>query len=186
MENENSQNEYFQKREAKEEESRKAGTSKKFRKVFRTCLFFLVPILAIAGFVWYLSKTTPANLDQGGDLSACVQHGSVGMHIHPHVSIFINGQAQKLPANIGVTPLCMRPIHTHDDSGTLHLEFKKIRAVKLGEFFQVWEKVFNENCIFDSCNEAGKKVKLFVNGVENTEFGNYIMKDKDLIEIKYE
>ena len=186
MENESPKNEYFQKKEAKEQELQKAGTSKKLRKVFRTCLFFLVPILAISGFVWYLAKTTPANPDQGGVLDACVQHTGVGMHIHPHLSITINGQPQKIPANIGVTPLCMRPIHTHDDSGTLHLEFKKPQPVKLGGFFQVWEKAFSENCIFDSCNETGKKVKMFVNGAENSEFGNYIMKDKDNIEIKYE
>ena len=186
MENENQKNEYFLKKEAKEQELRKAGIGKKLKKAFKTGLMFLVPVLAISGFIWYLAKTTPANPDQGGDLSACVQHTGVGMHIHPHVSITINGQPEKIPANIGVTPLCMRPIHTHDDSGTLHLEFKKPQLVKLEGFFQVWEKTFNEECIFDSCNGADKKVKLFVNDAENVDFGNYIMKDKDVIEIKYE
>mgnify|MGYP001600808907 FL=1 len=186
MENENSQNEYEIKKEAKEQEFRKAGMNRKLKKVFRTCLMLLVPVLAVSGFVWYLVKNIPANPDQGGELNACVQHGGIGMHIHPRVSITVDGQPQKLPSNIGITSLCMRPIHTHDDSGTLHLEFRKPRAVKLGEFFQVWEKAFSEKCIFDHCNGAGKNVKLFVNGKENLEFGEYIMKDKDNIEIKYE
>ena len=118
--------------------------------------------------------------------TACVQHTGLGMHIHPNVRIVIKGEEQTIPANIGIQPGCMRPIHTHDDSGTLHLEFPGEQDVRLGQFFAVWGKTFNKNCIFDRCNSPEGTVKFFVNGQPNEEHENYPMKDGDKIEIRYE
>lgn len=55
------------------------------------------------------------------------------------------------------------------------MEFKKPRDVKLSEFFEIWGKPFD-----------GQAVKMKVNGQENTEFGNYMMRDHDRIEIVFE
>lgn len=138
--------------------------------------------------------TLPPHLDQ------CVEHGGkLSMHIHSQLSIVIDGQAQPIPANIGLESFCMRPIHTHDDSGTLHLEFPQTRDVRLGDFFAIWGKRFDQNCVLDRCAEAnpsagsprsnsgqagqGKTLKLRVNGKDNTEFERYVMHDKDKIEI---
>ncbi len=112
------------------------------------------------------------------------------MHIHPHLSIMIDGQAQVIPANVGIDSFCMRPVHTHDDSGTIHLEFPQARNVMLGDFFTIWGKRFDRNCVLDSCigspkpGEGGRRtLKLRVNGKDNTEFERYLMHDKDQIEI---
>lgn len=122
--------------------------------------------------------TLPPHLDQ------CVEHGGkLSMHIHSQLSIVIDGQAQSIPANIGLESFCMRPIHTHDDSGTLHLEFPQTRDVRLGDFFAIWGKRFDQNCVLDTCAEANKIVKMRVNGKDNTEFERYVMHDKDKIEI---
>lgn len=111
-----------------------------------------------------------------------------GLHWHPKLEIFIKGVKQEIPEGVGLKPV-EQPIHTHDASGTVHLEFPgvvKKDDLKIGQFFKIWGKEFSSNCIFDKCNGPEGKVKMTVNGKENQEFENYSMRDADGIEIRYE
>ena len=111
-----------------------------------------------------------------------------GLHWHPKLTIYIKGVKQEIPEGIGLSPI-EQPIHTHDVTGTIHIEFAglvKKEDLKLGQFFKIWGKQFNSNCIFDKCNGTEGKVKMLVNGQENQEFENYPMRDGDNIEIRYE
>ena len=58
-------------------------------------------------------------------------------------------------------------------------------GLKLGQFFKVWEKKFSSGCIFEFCNGEKGQVKMTVNGRENKDFENYVMRDKDKIVINY-
>ena len=111
------------------------------------------------------------------------------LHWHPELTIRINGQTQIIPADVGITPTKHYPVHTHDSSGTLHWELQSPpteQNMKLGYFFNsVWNKKFNSQCIFDKCNDGTKSVKFTVNGKPNTDFDNYLIHDKDKIEIEY-
>jgi len=111
-----------------------------------------------------------------------------GLHWHPELSIKILGQKQIIPVNIGLG-IIERPIHTHDDMGVIHLEFSGIvkkSDVQLSQFFKIWGKKFNKDCIFDKCSGPEGTLKMLVNGKENNEFENYIMEDGDKIEIIFE
>ena len=148
-------------------------------------------VVVVAGIGWFVWKvaTAPVLSDedlQRQELASCVQHNGVGMHIHPELSITIKGEKMEIPANTGITGGCMHPIHTHDDSGMLHLEFKTPRDVKVSEFFEMWGKRFDSECILDNCNGPDGTVKMKVNGQESTEFGNAVMRDHDQIEIVFE
>ncbi len=57
---------------------------------------------------------------------------------------------QVIPANVGLGSNCIRPIHTHDGSGTLHVETDQNRDYTLADFFLIWGKVFNSSGIFPS------------------------------------
>ncbi len=122
------------------------------------------------------------------------------VHWHPILRIKIDGKYIQIPASVGIRSgrtidlniagdAGITPSHTHSADGVIHLEnlnpSKKPETLTLGYFFYVWEKQFSENCIFDYCTDKGS-LKMYVNGKENFEFGNYLMKDKDLIEIEYE
>lgn len=124
-----------------------------------------------------------------------------GIHWHPNLTIYIKGQKQNIPTNIGVgsqysnsrfydSMMSMTDIHTHDGSGELHWEVMqgptKKGYLRLGNFFEIWGKPFNQNQIFDFTNGDKGKVKMTINGKENTEFENYHVQDKDIIEIRYE
>lgn len=111
-----------------------------------------------------------------------------GLHWHPELVISIKGQQQAIPANLGIAA-AHNPIHTHDSTGVIHLEFQGVVTkddLRLGQFFKVWGKTFSSTCILDTCNGPDGQVKMTVNGQPNTEFDHYLMHDKDKIEIRFE
>ncbi len=111
-----------------------------------------------------------------------------GIHWHPHLAIYIKGKPQEIPANIGLG-IVEEPIHTHDNTGTIHLEIQGLvtkEDVTLGRFFKIWGKTFSSTCIFEFCNGPDGKVRMTVNGQKNNEFENYSMRDNDQIEISYD
>ena len=102
-----------------------------------------------------------------------------GIHYHPALRIFVKGEEIEVPPNIGLVG-GHKPMHTHDDAPIVHLEYQtKVTKddTRLGKFFEVWGKDFRE---------FGQSVTMTVNGETNTEFENYLMKDKDIIELRYE
>lgn len=114
-----------------------------------------------------------------------------GLHWHPKLTIYIKGQKQQLDRDIGLGGVEMS-MHTHKEdykNGVVHMEMNGTVSkdqTKLGRFFQIWGKEFNSKCIFDRCNNSEGKVKMTVNGKVNTDFNDFLMKDGDNIEIRYE
>ncbi len=159
-----------------------------------------ITVLVIIGIIFFSANDKMNKLSssfKGADSETVSEQA---IHWHPELTIIIKGQKQEIPANIGIGPqnadnafydgmMQMTDIHTHDNSGTLHWEVMtgpvKRGHVKLGAFFQIWGKTFNKDQILDSKNGDGGTVKMTVNGQPNTEYENYIIKDKDKIEISF-
>ena len=102
-----------------------------------------------------------------------------GIHWHPELEIFVNEEKIEIPENVGLIG-AHSPIHTHEDLPIIHLEFDGLVReddIKLGNFFKIWEKEFMS---------FGPSVKMVVNGQENTELENYIMRDGDKVVLYYE
>lgn len=161
----------------------------------------VIAFIAIAAGLFYNKRPKPntANTQQTVDSRDIVSE--TGIHWHPHLAIYIKGQKQEIPANIGIgkqnssskwyDPMMdMTDFHTHDNSGTLHWEVMEgpvtKEHVQLKAFFEVWGKTFNANQIFDTKNGPDGMVKMTVNGQPNSEFENYQVRDKDQIKIRYE
>ena len=71
-------------------------------------------------------------------------------------------------------------MHTHDDLPSIHLEFPARVTkddLKLSRFFKIWDK---------DMGSFGTLTKMTVNGKENAELGDYVMRDGDKIELRYE
>lgn len=114
-----------------------------------------------------------------------------GLHWHPKLSIYINGEKHPFTNGIGLNGAVHNPIHTHDDADKdiVHMEFQGVvtkEDTKLANFFKIWGKKFSSTQIFDKKNGEEGTVKMTVNGKGNTQFENYQMRDGDMIEIKYE
>jgi hypothetical protein len=150
-----------------------------------------VIVLLLIGSTYFINNFT-------GSTSSNVS--TSGIHWHPTLAIHIDGERIEIPANIGLSGI-HSDIHTHNDSDDvreaglveeghkpIHMEIVgvvKEEQTQLGEFFKIWGKTFNSNCIFDNCIQDGNALKMLVNGEENILFEKYPMKDRDRIEIFY-
>ncbi|MCR4306489.1 MAG: hypothetical protein NUV42_00815 [Candidatus Yonathbacteria bacterium] len=105
-----------------------------------------------------------------------------GIHWHPKLEIYVKGELQQIPDSIGLGAV-HQPIHTHSEDaaqGVLHLEFGgRVTKddLKLSNFFRNWGK---------DMNEFGSTMAMTVSGKDNTEFGDYVMADKDKIVVRFE
>ena len=117
----------------------------------------------------------------------CVEHTeAISMHIHPTLTIIVDGQQVPIPANTGVSETCMRALHTHEGDGEIHIEYPTEYEFMLGDFFANWGGTFNQNQILTHVADDTHRIRMTVNGVESTEFENLILKDLDQIVIHYE
>ncbi len=112
-------------------------------------------------------------------------HTNLALHIHPFLTIFIDGVQQPIPANIGIFPGVMRPVHTHDATGELHIESKCVRTFRLGDFFDIWGKEFSKDQILNKTSAEGT-ITMTVNGQQSDDFENLPLRDGDRIVIRFD
>lgn len=133
----------------------------------------------IGGAVYSNRNFQPRNM--------CVEHsGALGMHIHPVLSINIDGQAVPVPANIGIDPTCMKAVHTHDETGTMHLEYPEKHDFTLADFFATWEQPLSSTQLMDKTVDDQHTLTMLVDGQPSTAFGDLVLTDGQKIELKYE
>ncbi len=111
-----------------------------------------------------------------------------GVHIHSALFIIINGKKTEIPADIGITSTRHSPMHTHDASGTIHMEYSGIvkeKDLELKNFFDIWGKDFTKTDFMGNPIGERGSIKMTVNGKDNLELGNYVMKDNDKIVVTY-
>lgn len=158
---------------------------------------FLIAIPLLVLVVWGLSawqKSSVKKADQDknayvaleGDVAAkqCVTHAGLGQHIHPELTIIINGKEVEIPANIGITADCMMSLHTHETDGVIHIETPIIRDFTLGNFFAVWGEPLDSTHVLDFTATKAGQIKMTVNGQDVDTFENTILRDKDKIVIE--
>lgn len=147
--------------------------------------FVAVTVIILIGAVFWLSKDSFSPIPQDQIIT------KTGLHWHPKLAIFINGEKRELEDGIGLGAVHEK-LHTHTEDfkeGVMHMEMQGLVTkddTKLGKFFQVWDKDFNSMKILDKEATVEGQIKMTVNGAENKNFENYLMKDGDNIEIKYE
>jgi len=172
----------------------------------KTAITIVLTGVVIAG-LFFVVRTPEKNQNEEKTVSLTATNGAdeivsqQGIHWHPELSITIKGEKEPIPANIGIgmqfagypqydSMMMMTNMHTHDASGMIHWEVMKgpVRQddIKLSQFFSVWGKKFASSCIFDKCNGPEGRVVLKINGKDNPDFENYLVKDGDKIEIIFE
>ena len=89
------------------------------------------------------------------------------LHVHQHLDVFVNGKQVVVPAGIGIRDGFLSPLHTHDESGVIHVESTTVRSYSLSELFAVWGVRLTRTCLADECGDG--KVHLFVSGKPTTD-----------------
>lgn len=98
-------------------------------------------------------------------IPALKSEGTV-LHLHQRMDLFINGKAFPVPPLIGINPVAgfISPIHTHDETGVIHIESFTIVPYTLGQFFDIWGVRLTDTCLGGYCNTGEKKLRVYVNG----------------------
>jgi hypothetical protein len=88
----------------------------------------------------------------------------VALHIHAHLDIAVNGRLYRVPALIGINvdQGFITELHTHDQSGIIHVESPTVRRFTLGQFFDVWGLRFSSRCLGAYCASGAKQIRVWV------------------------
>tara|TARA_B100000989_G_scaffold189477_1_gene142672 strand:- start:5038 stop:5577 length:540 start_codon:yes stop_codon:yes gene_type:complete len=131
-------------------------------------------------------SSTADNIHPFGEYCLTEHNSSMGMHIHPYLTIIIDGEEFEIEESAGIyTDICpnaMHMVHTHDTTGKLHVENYTAEDVPLEVFFDVWGKHFNETGIFDFRDGS---IEMTVDGEINYDYENLILADNQNIVITY-
>ncbi|MBF9073647.1 hypothetical protein [Streptacidiphilus fuscans] len=99
-----------------------------------------------------------AHQADGNAVDGVVQSNSMEQtvyHIHSHLQIYVNGKQEMVPYGVGIIPpyslqqaqdgsafvgggKAFYFLHTHDESGIIHVESPTQQQYNLGNFFDVW------------------------------------------------
>lgn len=125
-----------------------------------------------------------------------IDASTMKMHVHPRLSVTINGQPFAVPTNLG-TPqgpwldhsldhfgvTGMSPLHTHDASGMIHVESNKIRDFTLREFLAIWGKQLDASQVPGHQVDPGHRATMIVDGVERTVTDDVVFANGQQIQI---
>jgi hypothetical protein len=97
----------------------------------------------------------------------CNSGEQLATHYHAHLTILAAGTPVTVPANIGITSTCFYWLHTHDDSGVIHIEApadQKNRTFTLADFFQVWGQPLSSHQVATITLASDQKLIAYVDG----------------------
>lgn len=95
-------------------------------------------------------------------------------HIHTHLDIFVNGQLMYVPPQIGIIPdKCIYWLHTHDETGIIHIESPVKGDFALGQFFDLWKTKLNNSQGFDNIFNGKDVPTVYINGSKVPSGINY-------------
>jgi len=129
-----------------------------------------------------LARTSTGLTGQTVDGISSNSNEQLVFHIHAHLAIYVNGEQKLVPYGIGIVPpyqLQQIPagnpaagsefvgggskfywLHTHDETGVIHIESPKQETFTLGQFFDEWGQQLGPNQVGSSSG----KVIAYVNG----------------------
>jgi hypothetical protein len=167
----------------------KVAREKKIRRFIVIGLIIVVAIgigVALASSKFLSSSSAAAQTIDGIQCNAAEQ---LVFHNHAHLDIFINGQPYTIPSQVGIVPgKCIYWLHTHDDSGIIHIESPVTRNFTLGQFFDIWKKNFSNVQVFDNMANGTNTISVYVNGNKingNTNYRNINLNEHDQITIAF-
>ena len=101
-------------------------------------------------------------------------------HIHAHLAVFVNGAQRTVPYGIGIpggtaTPeatggpyvgsgTCFYWLHSHDQSGVIHIESPVQKLYTLGDYFAIWGQPLADSQV----GPAKGTLTVYVNGTRYT------------------
>ena len=163
-----------------------------------TMLYAIIAVLFILLLWQWPSKSTLANqINSLSNQASLLQNynsqlsklSGIGplksTHIHADIKVYINGQ----PIDFSQKKYHVTTSYMHFEDGLGNVVHMHATGLAMNHLFKSLNGDFNNNCLLfegeNYCNDGNKKLKFFVNGKPNNEFGYYVMKDLDKILVSY-
>ena len=133
-----------------------------------TNIFIIVGVVIVLGALFIIPRLTSPERGivknwKEADIRCVAEETKLLQHIHPHLSIIIDSEEEAVPKNIGITPSCTGELHTHNETGEIHVESARAdKEFAIGQFFAVWGK---------SIDREGYTVKIIIDGKEMKDEG---------------
>jgi hypothetical protein len=130
------------------------------RKTLGRILIALTIVIG-AGLAWLIIGRLTAPKVDG---VPCVATEQLNYHVHAHLTIVDGGQHYTPPGNIGISllHLCLYWLHTHDDSGIIHIEAPNPIIPTLGNFFDIWGQPLSRRQVWHFSVNPGQSMRVYV------------------------
>lgn len=93
----------------------------------------------------------------------CIVNPPRTYHVHSHLSIIQNNEPLAVPQYVGAAPQddthCFYQVHTHDQSGKIHVESTEPGLYTLGDLFAIWDQPLTDTNV---AGITGLPVEVFV------------------------
>jgi hypothetical protein len=149
---------------------------------FKIWLIAIVVAVVLMGLFLWPKLTNPSREDIHKWVSLgieCLSNGHVNLaqHIHPILEVYLDGQKQIISANIGVVKDCMAEVHTHDDTGKIHIETADAeKQFNLKQFFDLWGQLL----VRDDYD-----LEVLADDLSVADPASLILRDNQKITVKY-
>lgn len=133
----------------------------------------------------YQPLTSETAVESGEFNLAEIHSVPLARHDHVVLSIVVNGRPMVIPEEVGMNqqlwkdhsldrygPSGISPMHTHDTSGTVHIESTTPREFTIGEFLAVMGI------------ELDTVTRMTLDGNEVADIRNHAMKDRERIQLE--
>ncbi|HEV2238188.1 MAG TPA: hypothetical protein VGR57_16120 [Ktedonobacterales bacterium] len=152
------------------------------------------------------TTTLQAATGQTVDNISCTTGEQLTVHYHADLQIYVNGQVQAIPAGVGIVlpdgtqsahltsngqTACIYSLHTHDNSGIVHIESPDNRSYTLGNLFDIWGQHLSTTQFMGHAVDAKHKLAVVVydaTGAKKLVTGNpanVVLSAHDTIVIQY-
>lgn len=129
----------------------------------------LLAVAAVIGIMIVTSHNSTAVQAVNGITCDTQEHTDpTAVHYHAHLAILYHGTPVTVSANIGIpnNQSCIYWLHTHDDTGVIHVEAPKAKAkdFTLGDFFKVWNEPLSQTQVTTIKLAPDDKLVTYIDG----------------------
>jgi hypothetical protein len=108
---------------------------------------------------------------------SCEASEELAFHLHEHLAVYVGDDQKLIAAGIGIGPpldvvnnfvvggSCFSWLHTHDQTGLIHIESPVARSFTLANFFDIWGQPLSATAV----GPAQGTVHAFVDGQPFTD-----------------